>query len=124
MTTINTLLALHNDLAPTHMTLKSWKRSKADLQARIERLKPARGAIGNAVTELVANTSMAYDAIEHLIRGTYPNARTSRRSIASVAAELRRSGVAVPYRRKPSKVENGGAKLGHGSGGIGLLRAV
>lgn len=103
--TINELLEAHNDLAPASMKLKSWKRSKAELQARIDRLKPARGIIGNTVAEFVRLTDLPYAAIVAEVRKLYPNARTSRRSIASVAAELRRSGVEVPYRRNVSKAE-------------------
>ena len=101
--TINEMIALHNDLAPASMKLNTWKKSKAELQARIDRLKPARGVIGRTVEEFVRLTDLPYCAIETHVRKMFPNARTSRRSIASVAADLRRNGVQVPYRRKPSQ---------------------
>ena len=76
--TINELLALHNDLAPAHLKLKSWKKSKAELEARIDRLKPARGVIGRTVEEFVRLTDLPYAAIVEHVRSLYPNAKTNR----------------------------------------------
>lgn len=64
--------------------------------------KSPRGAIGALVIELLG-TEMPYEDIVKQVRETYPDARTTARSIASVAMDLRRDGVNVPSRRKPAK---------------------
>lgn len=64
--------------------------------------KSPRGAIGALVIELLV-TEMPYEDIVKQVRETYPDARTTARSIASVAMDLRRDGVNVPSRRKPAK---------------------
>lgn len=63
--------------------------------------KSPRGAIGALVIELLV-TDMPYEDIVERVRSTYPDARTTARSIASVAMDLRRDGVDVPSRRKPA----------------------
>jgi hypothetical protein len=63
--------------------------------------KSPRGAIGALVIELLV-TDMPYEDIVERVRSTYPDARTTARSIASVAMDLRRDGVNVPSRRKPA----------------------
>ncbi len=102
--------------------LKSWKKSKDtlllaidELKATIEAANPARpveepviqksprGAIGQKVMELLEKTSKSYSEIVDEVRGLYPDAKTTARSIASVAADMRRSGVNIPDRRhKPA----------------------
>lgn len=64
-------------------------------------VKAPRGAIGALVIELLA-TDMPYVDIVRQVRETYPSARTTARSIASVAMDLRREGIVVPSRRKPA----------------------
>lgn len=66
--------------------------------------KSPRGAIGALVIELLV-TDMPYEDIVARVRSTYPDARTTARSIASVAMDLRRDGVDVPSRRKPAKAK-------------------
>ena len=63
--------------------------------------KSPRGAIGALVIELLV-TEMPYEDIVKQVRETYQDARTTARSIASVAMDLRRDGVNVPSRRKPA----------------------
>ena len=63
--------------------------------------KSPRGAIGALVIELLV-TEMPYEDIVKQVRETYPDAKTTARSIASVAMDLRRDGVNVPSRRKPA----------------------
>ena len=63
--------------------------------------KSPRGAIGALVIELLV-TDMPYEDIVAKVRATYPDAKTTARSIASVAMDLRRDGVNVPSRRKPA----------------------
>lgn len=56
--------------------------------------------IGSVVSQLVLNPLLSYDQIVDMIRSQFPGANTSRRSVASVAARLRKAGVIVPLRRK------------------------
>lgn len=63
-------------------------------------VKEPRVTIGSAVTELVMDAAMSYDQIVNIIRGKFVDAQTSRRSVASVAARLRKEGVEVPLRRQ------------------------
>jgi hypothetical protein len=56
---------------------------------------------------------------------TSASQRAQKRRDALRAAGLRPVQIWVPDTRRPGfEAENGGAKLGHGSGGIVLLRAV
>lgn len=64
--------------------------------------KAPRGAIGALAMDLLAGTDKPYKEIVQIILRTYPSARTTPRSLASVAMELRKSGVEVPLRRKTS----------------------
>lgn len=63
-----------------------------------ETAKPQK--IGAVIGEMVMDASLSYDAIVNAIHARFPKANTSARSVASVAARLRKSGVAVPMRRK------------------------
>ena len=56
--------------------------------------------IGSAVTDLLMDATLSYDAIVDIIHAQFKGANTSARSIASVAARLRKTGIAVPSRRK------------------------
>ena len=56
--------------------------------------------IGSVVTDLLMDATLSYDAIVDLIHAQFKGANTSARSIASVAARLRKTGIAVPSRRK------------------------
>ncbi len=80
------------------MTKKS-DAAPAEVQLPAE-VKEPRVTIGSAVTELVMDATLSYDAIVHIIRGKFTDAQTSRRSVASVAARLRKEGVEVPLRRQ------------------------
>jgi len=71
----------------------------AEGQKRAE-VKEPRVTIGSAVTELVMDATLSYDAIVHIILGKFADAQTSRRSVALVAARLRKEGVEVPLRRQ------------------------
>lgn len=54
--------------------------------------------VGALVEALVA-TELAYDEIVRMVRARFPDARTTARSVASVASVLRKRGVAVQMRR-------------------------
>ena len=57
--------------------------------------------IGALVKELLLHEDgLSYDLIEEAVKREFPEAKTTRRSIASVAADLRRKGVEVPMRKK------------------------
>lgn len=64
-----------------------------------------RGAIGAMSIELLSGTDLPYDEIVARIKAEYPAAKTTARSLASVAMDLRRDGVDVPSRRKPAKAK-------------------
>lgn len=59
---------------------------------------PPRGAIGAMCAELL-RTDLPYGEIVARVRARYPAARTTARSLASVAMDLRAAGVHVPARR-------------------------
>lgn len=76
----------------------------ASEDASVTREKSPRGAIGIMVMDLL-QTDMPYKDIVTKVRETYWDAKTTERSIASVAMDLRRDGVNVPPRRKPAAVK-------------------
>ena len=61
--------------------------------------------IGSVVTDLLMDATLSYDAIVDMIHDQFKGANTSARSIASVAARLRKTGVDVPTRRKAKAAE-------------------
>lgn len=76
--------------------------SAESAEAPAETTKVAKGSIGKLVASLLLDAEgFDYPSIVEMVRREYPDAQTSTRSIASVAAALRRSGVEVPMRRKP-----------------------
>ena len=64
--------------------------------------KKDRGGIGRLVNELLVDTDLDYKAIVEKVKENFPDAKTTARSVASVAADLRRDGVDVKARRKPA----------------------
>ena len=66
----------------------------------------ARGGIGRMIADLLVDEEgYEYGEIVDIVRGEFPEASTSKRSVASVAAALRRKGVEVPMRRKARSVK-------------------
>ena len=61
-----------------------------------------RGAIGAMSIELLTGSDEPYADIVAKIVAKYPTAKTTARSLASVAMDLRRDGIEVPSRRKPA----------------------
>lgn len=61
-----------------------------------------RGAIGVMSRDLL-QTDAPYEEIALAVRARYPHARTTARSLASVAADMRRDGIPCPPRRKGGK---------------------
>lgn len=65
---------------------------------------PARlGTIGELVHELLMDVDNAYVEIVAEVKRRFPDAKTTARSVASVAATLRKKGVDVPTRRKAAE---------------------
>ena len=63
--------------------------------------KPTQG-VGALVRKLLAETDLDYAAILAEVRKAIPDAKTTVRSIASVASVARKKGEAVAVRRKPA----------------------
>lgn len=129
--TIAALLAIHNEMAPEENQLASWKQAKSKLIERIELLeqtpdetapvleqkmevaeevdgtedKTAKVTIGSVIADLVMDATLSYDMIVNMIHAQFEDAQTSRRSVASVAARLRKDGVEVPLRRAKGALE-------------------
>lgn len=66
--------------------------------------KSERGAIGRLVITLLVDTDDDYATIVGKVKEAHPEAKTTARSIASIAADLRRDGVDVKSRRKAKRV--------------------
>jgi len=62
-----------------------------------------KGTIGELVHELLMDETLDYVTIVDRVMAKFPDAKTTARSVASVAAVLRKKGAEVPKRRK-SKV--------------------
>ena len=61
------------------------------------------GTIGELVHELLMDVDLTYLEIVALVKEKFPDARTTARSVASVAAVLRKKGAPVPTRRKAAE---------------------
>jgi hypothetical protein len=108
------LVAVYNERCPKERRIKEWRASKAALIERIEALKPskpkrkaaekatdqARGAIGRSVATLLRDPHLSYADILQMVLAVHPHASTTTRSIASVAAAMRRERMIVPLRRR------------------------
>jgi len=129
--TVAALVAIHNEMAPAENQLSSWKQAKSKLIERIQLLEQApdevaevleqkievaaevdgtadetkKVTIGSVISELVMDAALSYDQIVSLVWAQFEDAQTSRRSVASVAARLRKSGVNVPLRRNKGALE-------------------
>ncbi len=66
--------------------------------AKVQGPEPRR-TIGSLVQELLMDPDLGYLAIVDRVKTDFPDANTSVRSVASVAAVLRKKGVDVPLRR-------------------------
>jgi hypothetical protein len=94
--------------APTEPVAEEAKKParKAKEKAPID---PNRGAITKMVNELLMVPAMSYQDIVDAVVAAHPEAKTTTRSVASVAADLRKAkGIDVPTRRvaaapKPKK---------------------
>lgn len=98
----------HEEVAETPAeTVEQVKQTETPVADEITNVieKAPRGAIGNLVMELL-QTEMPYEDIVKQVRETYSSAKTTARSIASVAMDLRAAGLTIPSRRKVAKVKH------------------
>jgi hypothetical protein len=80
------------------------KSDKAPEGATVEAKEP-KLTIGSVIATMLMDATLSYDAIVIAIHEQFENASTSARSVASVAARLRKDGVDVPMRRKAKAAE-------------------
>ena len=67
--------------------------------AKVHGPEPRR-IIGSLVQKLLMDLDLGYEAIVERVFAEFPDAKTSVRSVASVAATMRKRGVEVPMRRR------------------------
>jgi hypothetical protein len=70
-------------------------------ESAVPSAKPVRGAIMSMSIDLLTTTDEPYGECVRRIKEALPGARTTARSLASVAMDLRREGIPVPDRRRP-----------------------
>ena len=116
------LVRLHDRLCPEGDRIgRPWKRAKAELVDRVRpRLEAGEHSAASGPTEAKASATedapatvgklvecllvaddgtWSYAAVVEEVRRRFPQAKTTRRSVASVAADLRRRGLWVRTRR-------------------------
>jgi hypothetical protein len=59
--------------------------------------------IGGLARKLLVETDQGYAEIVETIRAKFPKAKTTARSVASIACNLRKKGIEVPMRRTSKK---------------------
>jgi hypothetical protein len=70
-----------------------------------ERATPAPRSIGGMVEQLLMDPGLNYVEIAGRVRAQFPHARTTNRSVASVAKAMRAKGVDLARRRGPPLTE-------------------
>ena len=76
-----------------------------DISATEERTAESPRSIGEMVDRLLMDPSLNYVEIARRVRAQFAHARTTNRSVASVAKAMRARGVAVARRRGPPPTE-------------------
>ena len=76
-----------------------------DISATEERTAESPRSIGEMVERLLMDPSLNYVEIANRVRAQFAHARTTNRSVASVAKAMRARGVAVARRRGPPPTE-------------------
>ena len=99
------LLEMLNSKCPEDQKLASWKGKKSELIDRIRSLgvaaveaiarKPAENTIGASVRRLLQDATLSYADIVQMVKVAHPDAQTTARSVASIAAS-RKSAVTAP----------------------------
>lgn len=73
------------------------------MSSKNENVAKTKIGIGALAEKLLVETDQAYPEIVAAILVAYPDANTTVRSVASIACNLRKKGVAVPMRRTSKK---------------------
>lgn len=101
--TASELVELHNALCPADQKIEGeWKKSKDLLIEKIsdfEKVMDKNVTISSEVMKLLMDEELSYTDIVKDILKKFPNAKTTARSVASVASVARRKGIEVPKRR-------------------------
>lgn len=79
-------------------------------KAKAEGAGETRGKLTRLIESLLMDPKLSYLDILKVIDGEFPTAHTTARSIASVAAGMRRKDIAVPMRRPEAKPKEAPAK--------------
>ena len=78
-------------------------KNEAPAKAPTKKAAKAKSGIGQMAQKLLVETDQGYAEIVAAIQAKHPDAKTTARSIASIACNLRKKGVEVPMRRSPKK---------------------
>lgn len=81
------------------------KKTELAPEATTVEAKEQKLTIGSVIATLLMDATLSYDMIVNAIHEQFENASTSARSVASVAARLRKDGKDVPMRRKAKAAE-------------------
>ncbi len=79
---------------------KSVDQKIREVKVHVPESAEPKRTIGSLVQELLMDEGLGYETIVDRVVADFPGARTSVRSVASVAATLRKRGVDVPMRRR------------------------
>jgi hypothetical protein len=79
------------------------KTKKAPSGAAKKAAQSEGGGVGELARKLLVETDQGYAEIVEAIRAQFPEAKTTARSVASIACVLRKKGVEVPMRRSSKK---------------------
>ncbi len=126
MATAKEMIEEFNARRPERAIGMAWKGSKDALRARLDEMeaearaldaerqkeaeaerperaepeaKAPRGQLGKMVEHLLVTSGASYGEIVRLVRAQFPQARTTAKSVASVAHALRKKGLPVVARR-------------------------
>jgi len=61
--------------------------------------------VGTLVADLLTDTALSYAEIVVQVKSDFPEAKTTPRSVASIASMLRRKGQDIPSRRKAARAK-------------------
>ena len=76
---------------------------KAPVGAAKKVAQPKGDGVGEMAKKLLVETDHGYAEIVEAIKAKHPKAKTTARSVASIACNLRKKGVEVPMRRTSKK---------------------
>lgn len=106
------LVAIHDGLCPPSDRIDgAWKKGKAELIRIIEDLEPKPEpkknghGIGKIIEILLTDTDLTYAEIVADVKAQVPEAKTTTRSVASIAKTLKQRGVKFASRKTVSQRE-------------------